>query len=243
MSTTGTSFATTHWSLVVAAGDSASPAAREALERLCRSYWYPLYAYVRRRGRSAHDAKDLTQGFFLQLLDHGYLARADPRKGRFRTFLLVALNHFLTNEWHRGQTQKRGGGATFSLDALSAEERYAAEPYTADTPDRLFEQRWALAVVERAIEALRREFEAAGRAGLFDALKGVLTGNQVTEPYEAIAARLDLTEAAVKMTVSRLRRRFGELLQAEVAHTVADAAAIDDELRHLLRTLAGSTTP
>jgi RNA polymerase sigma factor (sigma-70 family) len=242
MSSNGSLFATTHWSIIVAAGDAASPQAREALERLCRSYWYPLYAYARRRGNTAHDAQDLTQAFFLQLLEHGYLSRADPRKGRFRTFMLVALNHFLTNEWHRTRALKRGGNAVLlSWDGISAEDRFGAEPFTAENPERLFEQRWAIAVVDHAVNRLRQEFAEAGRGEIFDALKGVLTGEQVTEPYSGLARRLEMTEAAVKMTVVRLRRLFGELLREEVAHTVANEAEVDDEIRHLLRILTDSS--
>jgi RNA polymerase sigma factor (sigma-70 family) len=243
MSASGTLFATTHWSMVVAAGDAKSPQAHEALERLCESYWYPLYAYVRRRGRNSHDAKDLTQSFFLQLLQHGYLSRADPRKGRFRTFMLVALNHFLTNQWHHSHAQKRGGDAVMlSLDAVSAEHRYDTEPFAADNPERLFEQRWAITVVDRAIGTLRQEFIDSDRRELFEALKGVLTGEQVTEAYGMLAERFGVTEAAVKMMVVRLRKRFGELLRLEVAHTVSNEVEIDDELRHLLRVLADSST-
>jgi DNA-directed RNA polymerase specialized sigma24 family protein len=241
MSANGSLFATTHWSIVVAAGDATSPQAREALERLCKSYWYPLYAFVRRRGRNSHDAKDLTQAFFLQLLEHGYLSRADPRKGRFRTFMLVALNHFLTNQWHHANAQKRGGDAVMlSLDEVSAEHRYGAEPFAADHPERLFEKRWALTVVDRALSHLQQEFADSGRSELFEALKGVLTGAQVTEAYSTLAGRFGLTEAAVKMTVVRLRRRFGEVLRVEVGHTVSSESEIDDELRHLLRVVADS---
>jgi RNA polymerase sigma-70 factor (ECF subfamily) len=232
-------FATTHWSLVLAAGAAPSPLAREALERLCQAYWYPLYAYVRRRGRNAHDAQDLTQEFFLYLLDHGYLARADPRKGRFRAFLLVALNHFLTNEWHRARALKRGGGHAFlSWDEFAAEDRYRREPMAADSPEYLFEQRWALAVVERAVQRLQDEFADSGRAETFEKLKGLLTGWHATEPYAALAARLGTTEPAIKMMVLRMRRRFGEILREEVAHTVSRAEEVDDELRHLLGVLA-----
>jgi RNA polymerase sigma factor (sigma-70 family) len=242
MALNGSLFATTRWSIVVAAGNVTSPQAREALERLCGSYWYPLYAYVRRRGRTAHDAQDLTQAFFLQLIEHGYLSRADPRKGRFRTFMLVALNHFLTNEWNRIHALKRGGDFVMcSWDGISAEDRYHAEPFAKENPERLFEQRWAIEVVDRAIDRLRQEFTATGRRELFEALKGVLTGEHVTEAYEAIAGRLGMTEAAVKMTVVRLRKHFGALLREEVAHTVADDTEVDDELRHLLRVLADST--
>jgi RNA polymerase sigma-70 factor (ECF subfamily) len=196
---------------------------------------------VRRRGRSPHDAQDLTQAFFLQLLEHGYLSRADPGKGRFRAFLLVALNHFLTNEWHRSQARKRGGDvATISWDGIAAEENYCAEPYLSRGPERLFEQRWAIAVVDQALRRLQQEFASSGRAHLFEALKGTLTDRQPTEPYAILAERFGLTEPAVKMTVMRLRRRFGEMLREEVAQTVANDAEVDDELRHLLRVLTDS---
>jgi len=241
MSQDASLFATTHWSVVVAAGDAGSPQAHEALERLCQSYWYPLYAYVRRLGRSPHDAQDLTQEFFLQLLEHGYLARADPRKGRFRSFLLVALNHFLTNEWHRAHALKRGGAFSFlSWEQCAPEERYRAEPFATENPEHLFEQRWAMTVIEQALSRLRREFIEASREQEFDALKVVLTGDRLAVPYAGLAERLSTTEAAVKMTVLRMRRRFGEVLREEVAHTVADPAEIDDELRHLLAVLAAS---
>jgi RNA polymerase sigma-70 factor (ECF subfamily) len=239
MSSTGTSFATTHWSVITTAREADSPAAREALERLCRAYWYPLYAYVRRTGRNAQDAQDLTQAFFLHLLDHGYLAHADPRKGRFRTFLLVALNRFLTNEWHHDRALKRGGGcAILSWDDCHADERYAAEPFSRETAEQLFEQRWALAVVGRTMERLRGEFSADGRPELFEALKIVLTGEATPEPYAVLAARLGLSEAAIKMSALRLRRRFGEILREEVAQTVSNPADLDGELRHLLAVLA-----
>jgi RNA polymerase sigma-70 factor (ECF subfamily) len=232
-------FATTRWSVVLAAGAASSPQAREALERLCQAYWYPLYAYVRHRGRSAHDAQDLTQEFFLQLLQHGYLSRADPRKGRFRAFLLVALNHFLTNDWHRARALKRGGGqALLSWDEIKAEERYRADPLAMENPEQLFEQRWALAVVERAVRRLQDECVSSGRAEAFDKLKGLLTGQHDTEPYAALAVQLGTTEPGIKMTVLRLRRRFGDILREEVAHTVSRAEDVDDELRHLLRVLA-----
>ena len=241
MSQDASLFATTHWSVVVAAGDAGSPQAREALERLCQSYWYPLYAYVRRLGRSPHDAQDLTQEFFLQLLEHSYLARADPRKGRFRSFLLVALNHFLTNAWHRAHALKRGGAFSFlSWEQCAPEERYRTEPFATENPEHLFEQRWAMTVIEQAVSRLRREFIEAGREQEFDALKVVLTGDRPAVPYAGLAERLGTTEAAVKMTVLRMRRRFGEVLREEVAQTVADPAAIDDELRHLLAVLGAS---
>ena len=232
-------FATTHWSVVLAAADGGSAQARDALERLCKSYWYPLYAYIRRRGRSAHDAQDLTQEFFLQLLDHGTLSRADPRKGKFRAFLLVALNHFLTNEWHRAHALKRGGAYAFlSWDDCHAEERYRAEPLATENPEVLFEQRWAMTVVERAVGRLRQEFSEDGRSELFETLKTVLTGERTSEPYLSIAERFGTTEAAIKMSVVRMRRRFGEILREEIAHTVAAPQDVDDELRHMIGVLA-----
>lgn len=234
-----TSFATTHWSVVLAAGEQGSPESRAALEALCRAYWYPLYAYVRRRGHGAHDAQDLTQGFFLHLLGHGYLAHADPRKGRFRTFLLVALNRFLTNAWHHQRAQKRGGeSAAVPWDEAEAERRYAAESPGHANPEQLFEQRWALATVERALQRIDAEFRAADRAELFAALKPVLAGEAAAEPYARLAPRFGLTEAALKMTVVRLRRRFGELLREEIASTLTEPGELDDELRHLLAVLS-----
>lgn len=238
-SNASSSFATTHWSVVFAAGDANSPQARAALESLCRSYWYPLYAYVRRRGRNAHDAQDLTQAFFLQLLDHGYLSHADPRKGRFRTFLLVALNRFLTNEWNHERALKRGGAFSFlSWDECKAEERYAAEPFARDSAELLFEQRWALTVVERAMNRLQQEFAAGDKKELFENLKGVLTGDATSEPYATLAQRFQMTEAAIKMTAMRMRRRFGEILREEVANTLTNPTDLSDELRHLLAVLA-----
>jgi RNA polymerase sigma factor (sigma-70 family) len=224
----------------MAAGESGSAEARDALERLCRAYWYPLYAYIRRRGRTAHDAQDLTQAFFLQLLEHGYLARADPRKGRFRAFLLVALNHFMANEWHRAHALKRGGDVAFLSWDESAEERYETDGVLTDNPERVFEQRWAIAVVDHAVNQLRQEFAGAGRSAVFDTLKAVLTGDRACEPYAAVGERLGMTEAAVKMTVVRMRRRFAEILRKEVGDTVADADDVNDELRHLLAVLAGT---
>jgi DNA-directed RNA polymerase specialized sigma24 family protein len=234
-------FTTTHWSIVVAAGDASSPHAREALERLCRCYWYPLYAYVRRQGRSAPDAQDLTQAFFLQMLKHGYFARADPRKGRFRSFLLVALNHFLTNEWHRMRAFKRGGALSFlSWDESRAEEHYQSDAFSTESPDQLFEHRWAITVVDRAVNRLRAEYTDADRSDVFETLKELLTGDRATETYARLAERLSMTEAAVKMTVMRMRRRFGALLREEVGHTIADPAELESELRHLLAALTTS---
>src|SRR5438093_1538158 len=188
-------FATTHWSIVLSAGAPESAQAREALEKLCRTYWYPLYTYIRRRGSNAAEAEDLTQEFFLRLLDKNYLAQVDPRKGRFRSFLLVAVNHFLANEWDKTRAVKRGGRMTFlSWDELSAEQRYLREPGTAFSPEKAFEQRWAMAQLEQVLARLREEFAANGKKVLFDELKIFLTGPKRSVSYAALAAKLGSTE-------------------------------------------------
>lgn len=235
----GSSFCTTHWSLVLLARDQQSPQAQQALAELCQTYWYPLYAYVRRRGHNPADAEDLTQGFFERLLAKDYLGDLTPGAGRFRSFLLTALKHFLANEWDRTQTRKRGGGQTIvSLDDQEAEIRYRLEPEDHVTPERLFDQRWALTVLERVLARLRAESAAGEKAALFDALKGFLSAEQPAGAYTETAARLGLKEGAVKVAVHRLRRRYGELLRAEIAQTVHDPADVEDEVRHLIAALA-----
>ena len=233
-------FATTHWSLVVAAKpDEASRSrARQALEELCRAYWYPLYAFVRNRGYSSSDAQDLTQSFFVQLIETGGFASADPERGRFRSYLLGAMKHFLANQWHRAQAQKRGGGVTFlELDALDPEARYALEPAQSTDPDAGFDREWAQESIARAMAELRAESEASGKGELFEALKGSLMGE---EPARSeTAARLGKTVGAVKVAVHRLRKRYRELLRAEIAETVGDPSDIDDEMRHLVDALRG----
>ncbi len=232
------SFATTHWSLVVAAKpDEASQTnARNALEDLCRAYWYPLYAFVRNRGYSTNDAEDLTQSFFARIIETGGFAAADPEKGRFRSYLLGAMKHFLANEWHRARAQKRGGGVTFlDLDGLDPEARYALEPAQSTDLDAGFDREWAQQSIARAMEELRVESEAGGKAKLFEALKGSLIGE---EPARSeTAARLEMTEGAVKVGVHRLRKRYRELLRAEIADTVNDPSDIGDEMRHLVAAL------
>ncbi|MHC1768172.1 MAG: RNA polymerase sigma factor [Verrucomicrobiia bacterium] len=228
-------FTTTHWSVVLSAGQQDSPLAAEALEKLCRTYWYPLYAYVRRCGHGPDDAQDLTQEFFARLLEKSSLARADRAKGRFRSFLLGALNHFLADEQDRAQAQKRGGGQTFiSWDQDDAEERFGAEPADELSPDKLFDRRWALTVLEQAANRLRDEYQAAGRRQFFDLLKGYVAGEQVVPSYAVTAARLGLTESAVKSAVFRLRRRYHELVREGVAQTVAGPAELEDEIRYLV---------
>jgi RNA polymerase sigma-70 factor (ECF subfamily) len=231
-------FTTTHWSVVLAAKDGASPVADDALAQLCRAYWYPLYAFIRRRGHGPHDAQDLTQEFFHRLLDKRYLSAVDHRKGRFRTFLLAALEHFLANEWRRSQTQRRGGGQQIISIDDSAEQRYTNEPATDLSPERIFEQRWALAFLEQVLAKLRVEFAETGKLATFEALKVLLTGDRPSVSYAELASSLATTEAALKMAVSRMRHRYGELLRQELANTVADPDEIEDELRALMGALS-----
>ena len=228
-------FTTTHWSVVLLAGQADSPQASEALEKLCRIYWYPLYVYVRRQGNSPEDAQDLTQNFFSRLLQKNYFAKADPDRGKFRTFLLRSMKNFLVNEWKRAGRVKRGGDLTFlSFDANVAEDRYATEPANESNPDDAYEQRWAVTLIEHVLATLRREYSAADKARLFEELKGFIWGDKSTASYAEIAGHLNLTEGTVKVAVHRLRQRFRELLRAEVAHTVARPEDIDGELRHLI---------
>lgn len=230
------SFATTHWSVVLAAGQQGAPHAAVALEKLCRAYWYPLYVFVRRQGNSPEEAQDLTQDFFSRLLEKNYLAKADPGRGKFRTFLLRSLKNFLVNEWKRAGRLKRGGGlALLSIDENAAEDRYATEATDEPNPDAEYEMRWAVTLIEQVLTALREEFKAADKAELFDNLKGFIWGDKSTAAYSEIAGHLELTEGTVKVAVHRLRQRFRELLRAEVANTVARPEDIDGELRHLIR--------
>lgn len=231
-------FCTTHWSMVLAAGRGDSTRARVALEKLCRTYWYPLYAFVRRLGRSPHDSEDFVQAFFAQCLEKNYLVAADQAKGRFRSFLLIALKRFLANEWDKERTRKRGGGTlTISLDALTAEQRYALEPAGQLSADRLFERRWALTLLDKVLARLREEQIAAGRSAAFEALKDSLTGGRGT-PYAELAVHLGTSEGAVKVAVHRLRQRYRELLEAEIATTVASPEDVAEERRYLLSVLS-----
>ena len=232
-------FLTTHWSEVVSAGRSDSAEAFAALERLCRSYWYPLYAYVRRRGYGEEQAKDLTQAFFAQVISRHYIAEADPDRGRFRTFLLTSLNHFLANEWDRGQTQRRGGGLEFvSLDYAREQEERAAEPGHDQTPERLYERRWAEAVLARVLERLRAEFDGPN-VKRFEVLKRFLTEDKGTTSYVEAAGELRVTEQAAKSAIHRLRQRWRELMREEIAATVnvVTGREVEDEIRHLIQVL------
>ncbi len=231
-------FLTTHWTVVLAAGRHDTARAETALAQLCQTYWYPLYAYVRRRGRSPHDAQDLTQEFFARLLEHNWLARADQAKGRFRTFLLTAMERFLANEWDKVRALKRGGGSQLlSLDA--AEALYGAEPADARSPEQVFERRWALTLLDAVLQRLEADYRAQGKGELFAMLKPCLVGEREALPYQQLARQLGLTEGALKVTVHRLRQRYRELLRAEIANTVAAADDVDAEMRHLFNVLAG----
>jgi len=230
-------FSTTHWSVVLSAQDKDSPRSLEALESLCRAYWYPLYAFVRRQGHRPHDAQDLTQEFFARLLEKDYLKSAAREKGKFRTFLLVVLKRFLANEWDRQHAQKRGGFTPIvSIDQELAESRFAAEPAHQLQPDVLFDRQWAVTLIERVMARLQEEYLASGRAKLFEYLHSCLARDESALPYAEIAARLNLTEAAVKMAVHRLRARYREILQAEIADTVSSPEEIEEEIRHLFST-------
>ncbi len=233
-------FVTTHWSVVLAAGDTKSPQASEALEKLCRAYWYPLYAYVRRKGHDADDARDLTQEFFARLLARNYLSVADRNKGRFRSFLLGSLEHFLAREWTKAHAQKRGGGQAFlSLDELDAENRYLLEPALELTPEKMFDRRWATTLLAQAMSRLRDECVAQHKSELFANVEGLLSGEKGEASYADLAAALKMSEGALKVTVHRLRQRYGELVRLELAQTVATPEAVDEELRYLFAVLRG----
>jgi RNA polymerase sigma-70 factor (ECF subfamily) len=233
-------FATTQWTMVMHAQGEDSPTAQEALARLCRTYWFPLYAYVRRRGHSPEDAEDLTQEFFARLLGRNWLDDARREKGRFRSFLLAALKHFLANEWDRARAAKRGGGQIpISLNDTTAEGRYQLEPADTMSADRIFERRWAMTLLEGVMAKLRAEHVAAEKAELYDQLKPCLIGARASAPYAEIAARLAMSEGAVKVAVHRLRQRYRTLLREEIAQTVTGPEEVDEELRHLQSVLAG----
>ena len=228
-------FATTHWSVVLAAGQSADAQASEALEQLCRTYWYPLYAYVRRRGHGPEDARDLTQEFFALLLRKEYFRLANRARGRFRTFLLHALEHFLVNEWKRAQCAKRGGGLTcLSLDVEGAEHRYTNEPAVTMTPERAYEKQWAATLLEHVLSTVKQEYADAGNSRVFAELGDLLWGKEHSVSFGEIGARLGLTEGAARGAMHRLRTRYRERLRREVAQTVAEPGEVDEELRYLI---------
>jgi RNA polymerase sigma factor (sigma-70 family) len=230
-------FPTTLWTVVQNVGRDDPARARAALAQLCQAYWYPLYSFVRRRGYAPHDAQDLTQGFFAQLLEKRGLEGVDPERGRFRTFLLASLKHFLANEWDRTHALKRGGGLTIlSLDEESAESRYRLEPSHPMTPERHFERQWALTLLDQVLQTLQEEYHTEGKGDLFEELKTVLDGQPGA--YADMAARLRRSEGAIKVAVHRLRHRYRKLLRARIAATVGERD-VEDELRHLLAALGG----
>jgi RNA polymerase sigma-70 factor (ECF subfamily) len=231
-------FPTTRWTTVIAAGGRQQKESRSALVSLCENYWYPLYAYLRRRGYPADEAQDLTQEFFIRVLEGRYLDRADPEKGRFRSFLLVSLKFFVADEGDRLRARKRGGGMIESLELSSGEERYQREPAHGETPQRIFERRWALSMLERVVERLRTEFILHGRPEHFDRLKVFLLG-QSDAPYSALAREMNTSEGALKVAIHRLRKRYRELFRQEIADTVADPNEVESELRFLAAVLMG----
>ena len=233
-------FHTTRWSIVVAAGEGVTPEGRAALETLCRACWFPLYAFARRGGDGPEEAADLVQGFFAELLEKGYLRQADRERGRFRTFLLAAFRHHASKEREKARAQKRGGGvATMSLDFAYGESRYLAEPVDDRTPERIYERRWALSLLDRVLEELRASYGEGERGVVFDALRPLLVGGGPATSLGEIGTRIGMSEGAAKVALHRMRRRYRDLLRAAIAETVADPAEVDDEIRHLLEALAG----
>lgn len=226
-------FATTRWTMVLSARERHDPSGRKAMEALCRAYWYPLYAYVRRSGYSPEDACDLTQAFFEQFLEKDFLRLVGPEKGRFRSFLLVAMKRFLAKEWKKSHAVKRGGGLVFvAIDAAEAEQRYAVEPADEASPEVVFDRRWAMILLERTFARLRAEYETGGRGELFEAMKGFLSASPDGRSYAGVAEAAGLSEGAARVAVHRLRQRFRNCFREEVAETVRPEDA-DDEARRL----------
>ena len=236
----GRAFAGTRWSVVVLARGGDSPEAGKALEELCQVYWYPLYAFVRRSGHGHHEAEDLTQGFFLHFISRDSLAHVEPAKGKFRSFLLASLKHYLVNERERAGARKRGGGQVLvSIDMEGADGRYACEPADKKTPETVYERRWAMIVLESAMNELRQEYDKKGRADFFSALHDqIADGDVMNGSYTELAVQLRTTEGNLKVVVHRLRRRFGALIRAKIAQTVESDADVDDEIRYLMSCLS-----
>jgi RNA polymerase sigma factor (sigma-70 family) len=235
---TALGFHTTHWTVVLAAREKVGNAAQEALASLCSTYWYPLYAFIRRQGASPHEAEDLTQEFFFRFLERNALERVHPADGRFRSFLLACLKNFLANEHERAQAQRRGGGQSLvPLDCADAETRYSLEPADRRTPDAIFERRWAFAVLERTMKELRREYSTAEKRELFDDLQGFLPGGQGNVPRAELAAKRGVSAGAIDVAIHRMRQRYGALLRQQVAQTVSTEAEVEEEIRHLISAL------
>jgi RNA polymerase sigma factor (sigma-70 family) len=232
-------FVTTHWSVVLSAQGNTTLRRQAALETLCRTYWYPLYAYVRRQGHSPQDAEDLTQEFFARLLEKDYLKAAERDKGRFRTFLLVVLKRFLANEWDRARALKRGGNQPHvSFDTAAVETRYQIEPFPGLEADRIYDRRWAMALLETTMSRLREEFRTAGKTAEFDGLKTFLATAKTTNAYADVAKAIGMSEGAVRVATHRLRRRFREIFREEISQTVSTTQEIDEEVRYLMSVLA-----
>jgi len=231
-------FATTHWSVILLACDTNSKDASEALERLCRSYWYPIYAHVRRQGKGPEDAQDLTQEFFARLLEKQYLKLADPQRGRFRTFLLTSLGRFVTTEWVKSRALKRGAGQTMSLlMTQDGEERYRHEPADDSSPDKIYERRWAVTLLENVVAQLRTEYASLRKEELFEGLKASIWGEAPEDGYRSLAGQLNMSENALRVAAHRMRERYRTLLREAVAQTVAAPEDVEDELRHLVSVL------
>jgi RNA polymerase sigma-70 factor (ECF subfamily) len=233
-------FDTTRWSIVVSAAQRSSPESQAALETLCRAYWHPLYAYARRRGYSFEDASDLTQEFFARLLEKGSLLQADRAKGKFRSFLLASLKHFLANQWDKASAQRRGGGRTVvSIDATAADTWYGLQPAHDLTAEKIFERRWALTLLENVLLRLRAEYLSSDKGDLFKALKSAIVEPGEAAAYRDLGSKLGMSEGAVKVAVHRLRKRYRDLLVDEIAHTVASRADVEEELQTLLTAVGG----
>jgi RNA polymerase sigma-70 factor (ECF subfamily) len=232
-------FGTTHWSVVLAAGDEAKPESAAALETLCRAYWYPIYVFIRRQAYGEADAQDLTQGFFCHILSRRFLERASPDRGRFRSFIIGSLKYFLAGELAKLQAQKRGGGQIpISLDAHSAEERYRLEPVELQDPEKLFERRWATTLLNRVLDRLETEFFESGKARLFELLRQFLLEDNGSGTYREVAAKLGMSEGAIKVAVHRMRHRYRDLFREEVVQTVADPSEAEDEMRHVFAAIS-----
>jgi RNA polymerase sigma factor (sigma-70 family) len=234
-------FATTRWSVVLTAQDKQSSRCRQAMDGLCRTYWYPLYAFVRRQGCTADEAADFTQGFFARCLEKDWLDSVDQSKGRFRNFLLASINHYVSNERARQRAKKRGGGKRiFSLDIETAETRYRIEPETTTTPEQLFERQWALALLDTVLKDLQQKYTDEGKAAAFDFLKPCLIGQTTSLPCSELAQKLQCTEGAVRVMIHRLKKRYRDLLRQHIAHTVATPEDVEAEMQHLRTILSGS---
>lgn len=232
-------FVTTHWSVVLSAGKTDTTQATSALEKLCQTYWKPIYAFVHRQGHNPHDAQDLTQEFFARLLEKKWLGDANPERGKFRSFLLAAVKHFLANEWNKVRAQKRGGGKLpLPMNFRSAETSFEYEPADHLTAEKIYERRWALTLLDVVLGHLREEYVSDEKEKLFEELKSTLTAGSKSAPYAELGERLDLSEGGVKVAVHRLRQRYRELLRAEIAETVADPGEVDEEIRNLFAALA-----